>query len=169
MKRVLSVSVVWLLCALANVPAVFAADPVEGFWLSVDPKTGEIRSGWEIYSRNGYMYGKMLSAVGGKPDDKAVRCRESYTGFPIAGKANQLPIFGTPWLFGLSMESPGRWSKGNIINPEDGNMYNCSLIHHPSDGKKFEQEALEVRGQYLFISVSQYWLRTTREGASALK
>jgi uncharacterized protein (DUF2147 family) len=66
------------------------------------------------------------------------------------------------------MESPGHWTNGNVINIEDGNMYKCSLIHHSADGKKFKQEALEIRGQLLFFSGSQYWRRATREEASAL-
>jgi uncharacterized protein (DUF2147 family) len=164
MKKIIATIIVILVCAVA----AFAADPVEGFWMSVDDKTGEIKSGWEIYESNGHMYGKMLSAVGFTSTTMAVRCRDSYAGFPIVGKANQLPLLGTPWLFGLRRESPGKWTNGHIINPEDGNMYKCSLIHHPADGKKFKQEALEIRGQLLIFSGSQYWKRATREEASAL-
>jgi len=121
-----------------------------------------------MYVEDGKMYGKMLSAVGFSSTTKAARCRDSYANFPIAGKVNQLPLFGTPWMFGLRMESPGRWTNGNIVNPEDGNMYKLSLIYHPVDGKKFQQETLEVRGQLLFFSGSQYWRRATREEASSL-
>jgi uncharacterized protein (DUF2147 family) len=165
MKKIIIITTVILLCT-GN---AFAADPAEGYWLSVDDKTGEIKSGWEIYESNGILYGKILSAVNCTAEDKAVKCRESYAGFPIAGKVNQLPVFGPTWIFGLSREKPGYWSNGNIINPEDGNMYKCSIIHHPADGKKFKQETLEIRGQLLFFSGSQYWLRTTREGAGALR
>jgi len=164
MKKIITTAIVILVC----VGAAFATDPVEGFWLSVDDKTGEIKSGWEIYESNGYLYGKMLSAVGFSSATKAARCRESYANFPVAGKVNQLPLLGPPWIFGLRMESPGHWTNGNVINPEDGNMYKCSIIYHPADGKKFKQEALEIRGQLLFFSGSQYWKRATREEASAL-
>jgi uncharacterized protein (DUF2147 family) len=164
MKIIISIAIVIFVYA----GTAFAADPVEGFWMSVDDKTGEIKSGWEIYESNGHMYGKMLSAVGFSSTTRADRCRDSYAGFPIAGKANQLPLLGTPWLFGLRRESPGKWTNGHIINPEDGNMYKCSLIHHPADGKKFKQEALEIRGQLLVFSGSQYWKRATREEAGAL-
>jgi len=146
----------------------FAGDPVEGFWMSVDDKTGEIKSGWEIYENNGVMYGKMLSAVGFTSATKATRCRDSYANFPIAGKVNQLPLLGTPWMFGLRRENAGKWSNGNIVNPEDGNMYKLTLIHHPVDGKKFKQETLEIRGQLLVFSGSQYWKRATFEQASSL-
>jgi len=164
MKKIIAT----VIAVLAFTGAAFAADPVEGFWLSVDDKTGEIKSGWEIYENNGYMYGKMLSAVGSSSTTKATRCRDSYAGFPVAGKVNQLPLLGTPWMFGLRRESPGKWTNGNIVNPEDGNMYKLSLIHHPADGKKFQQEALEIRGQLLVFSGSQYWKRATHEEANSL-
>jgi len=164
MKKIITLVIVLFVYA----EAAFAADPVEGFWLSVDDKTGEIKSGWEIYESSGVMYGKMLSAAGFTSATRATRCRDSYANFPITGKVNQLPLLGTPWMFGLRRESSGKWTNGNIVNPEDGNMYKLSLIHHPVDGKKFQQETLEVRGQLLFFSGSQYWKRATREEASAL-
>jgi len=167
MKKIITAVIAVLLYAAA----AFAADPVEGFWLSVDPITGEIQSGWEMYESNGYMYGKMLSAVRCSPTDKAHKCHESYAGFPIAGKVNELPILGPPWIFGLGMEGPGHWTNGYIINPDDGNMYKLSLKHHPADGGKFHHETLEIHGQllHLALSVSQHWRRATREEASALK
>jgi uncharacterized protein (DUF2147 family) len=164
MKKIITTAIIILIYA----GAVFAADPVEGFWMSVDDKTGEIKSGWEIYESNGYLYGKILSAIGFSSTTRAARCRESYANFPIAGKVNQLPLLGTPWIFGLRMESTGHWTNGHVINPEDGNMYKCSIKYHPADGKKFKQEALEIRGQLLIFSGSQYWKRATREEASAL-
>jgi len=164
MKKIITTVIIILVCA----GAVFAADPAEGFWMSVDDKTGEIKSGWEIYESNGTLYGKMLSAVGFSSATRAARCRDSYANFPIAGKVNQLPLLGTPWIFGLRRENSGHWTNGNVINPEDGNMYKCSIRHHPADGKKFKQEALEIRGQLLVFSGSQYWKRATREEAGSL-
>jgi hypothetical protein len=164
MKKIIFAAIAILIYA----GTAFADDPVEGFWLSIDAKTGKIQSGWEMYEKDGYMYGKMLSAVGFTSASRAVRCRDSYANFPITGKVNQLPLFGTPWMFGLTMKSPGHWADGFIVNPEDGNMYKLSLIYHPADGKKFQQETLEVRGQLLFFSGSQYWRRATREEASSL-
>jgi uncharacterized protein (DUF2147 family) len=146
-----------------------AADPVEGFWLSVDHKTGKIESGWEMYQNNGKMYGKMLSADGLPENVMASRCKESYPNFPIAGKVNQMPVLGTPWIYNLSMESTGRWTNGHVIDPVNGNIYKCSLFYHPADGRRFERETLEIRGQLLVFSGSQYWRRATREEASALR
>jgi len=165
MKKIFAAAIVILIYA----SAAFAADPAEGFWLSVDQRTGKIESSWEIYQDNGYLYGKLISGIGISSTDKAVKCRENYANYPIAGKVNQLPLLGSPWIFGLHMEGPGKWSNGSVINPSDGNMYKCSIIYHPADGKKFKQEALEVKGQLLFFSGSQYWRRATREEAIAIK
>jgi uncharacterized protein (DUF2147 family) len=146
----------------------FANDPAEGFWLSVDHKTGKVESGWEIYLHNGKLLGRLISGLGVSASDRAVKCKESYPNFPVDGKVNQLFKLGTPWIFGLSMESPGRWSGGHVIDPSNGSIYRCSIIYHPADGKKFQQETLEIRGQLLFFSGGQYWRRTTPEEASAL-
>jgi uncharacterized protein (DUF2147 family) len=164
MKKIIIAAIVIFVYA----GAAFADDPVEGFWLSIDTKTGKIQSGWEMYVSNDVMYGKMLSAAGYSSASRATRCRDSYSNFPTPGKVNQLPLLGTPWMFGLTMKNPGHWADGHIVNPEDGNMYKLSLIYHPADGKKFQQEMLEVRGQLLFFSGSQYWRRATREEASSL-
>jgi uncharacterized protein (DUF2147 family) len=148
--------------------AVFADDPAEGFWLSVDQKTGKVESGWEIYEDNGVLMGRLLSGLGLSATSRATKCKESYPNFPIGGKVNQLPVLGTPWIFGLSQQSPGRWTNGNVIDPSNGSIYKCSIFYHQADGNKFMQEALEIRGQFLFFSGSQYWRRATREEASAL-
>jgi uncharacterized protein (DUF2147 family) len=165
MKKTIATIIVILACA----GAAFADDPIEGFWLSVDPKSGQIQSGWEMYIINGTMYGRMVSAIGCTPTTNAKKCKDSYANFPIPGIVNQLPILGTPWMFNLKMENPGRWTKGNIVNPEDGKMYGLSLIHHPADGGKFKQETLEVQGRLAIFSGSQYWRRGTQAEASALK
>jgi uncharacterized protein (DUF2147 family) len=166
MKKMLTIAA---LIIFVYAGAVFANDPAEGFWLSVDQRTGVVESGWEIYEDNGFLLGRLLSGLGMTASDRATRCRDSYTNFPETGRVNQLPILGTPWIFGLSQEGPGRWANGNVIDPSKGSIYRCSISYHPADGKKFMQEALEIRGQLLFFSGSQYWRRATREEASALR
>jgi uncharacterized protein (DUF2147 family) len=165
MKKLFTLTVVMFIYA----GVVLSADPVEGFWLSVDHKTGEIQSGWEMYISNGHMLGKMHSGLGITAANIASRCKESYSDFPVAGRVNQMGVLGTPWIFGLSMESPGRWSGGHVIDPSNGSIYRCTLIHHPADGNRYRYETLEIRGQLLVFSGSQYWRRATREEAAALR
>jgi uncharacterized protein (DUF2147 family) len=146
-----------------------AADPVEGCWFSLDEKTGKPSAGWEIYAENGRLYGKMLSMNGYPPDLKAVKCKDSYPGFPLSGKVNQLFVLGTPWIYGLSMEKTGQWSGGNIVDPETGNLYKCKITYHAADGKKYKTDVLEMRGEIgLGIGRSMLWPKASREEAAGL-
>jgi uncharacterized protein (DUF2147 family) len=148
----------------------FAADPVEGFWISVDDKTGKTTAGWELYQQGGKLYGRMLSVAGFSQGLKAIACKESYRGFPVPGKVNELPLLGTPWIFGLSLDKTGQWSGGSVINPEDGNMYKCKVSFHQADGKRYRTDTLEMRGEIgLGIGRSQFWRKSTREESAALR
>lgn len=147
-----------------------AADPAEGFWLSTNTKTGAVESGWEFYQVDGILYGKMLSALGQTSAVLAVKCKVSYRDFPVAGRVNQMPMLGTPWMFGLRLKQTGEWVDGYVINPEDGNMFKLKVTYHPADGKKFMVDALEVRGEIgLGIGMSQYWRKASREQASTIR
>ncbi|MDR3334872.1 MAG: DUF2147 domain-containing protein [Treponema sp.] len=149
---------------------LFAADPVEGYWVSVDDKTGKVTAGWELYQTEGKLYGKMLSVADFPQQVKAGACKDSYRGFPVAGKVNELLVVGTPWIFGLMMEKPGQWSGGNIIDPQNGNMYKCKITFRPVDGKRFKIDTLEMRGEIgLGIGRSQFWRKSTREEAAGLR
>jgi uncharacterized protein (DUF2147 family) len=166
MKRAL-----FLFCFIISaVSFCFAVDPVEGYWFSVDDKTGKVVSGWELYvDGSGVLHGRILSAVGVAASTLATRCKETYANFPVSGKVNLMPVLGTTWFFGFRMERAGRWVGGSIINPEDGNMYKAELTHRPIDGKRYKVETLEVRGFLLFFSGAQYWQRCAREEALSLR
>ncbi|MDR2110916.1 MAG: DUF2147 domain-containing protein [Spirochaetaceae bacterium] len=139
------------------------ADPAEGYWLSTDEKTGLDTAGWLIYQEGNKLYGKIIFVTAYPQDVKAEKCRESYRGFPVPGNVANMPVVGTPWIFGLSMHRPGEWRGGNIINPEDGSMYGCRIIYHAPDGGRYQVETLEVRGTIGPLGRSQYWRRLTRE------
>jgi uncharacterized protein (DUF2147 family) len=168
MKRIIMMAAFVVFCA--GVVCAAEDDPVEGFWLSVDDKTGEIQSGWHIYQDSGVLYGKMLSAINCTAADKAIKCRTTYEDFPIATDVKQLPVLGSPWIFGLRRVSSGTWTGGHIINPDDGKMYKCKITYRSADGKKYKTDCLEMRGEIgLGIGRSQYWQKATREEASALR
>lgn len=146
-----------------------AADPAEGYWLSVDEKTAKVTAGWIIYQEAGKLSGKILSTADEKPGVKADKCKDSYPGFPVAGKISQMQVVGTPWIFGLTQDKNGDWAGGNVVNPEDGKMYKCKIIFHSADGKKYKTDTLEMRGEIgLGIGRSQFWQKTDRDTASNL-
>jgi uncharacterized protein (DUF2147 family) len=162
MNRLLICAALGILCA----GLAFAADPAEGYWLSVDDKTGKVTAGWEIYQEGDKLYGKVLSTAEHAQDVKAEFCKESYRGFPVPGKVNEMVVVGTPWIFGLSREKAGRWVNGSVIDPTDGKMYKCRLIYHAANGKKFKTDVLEMRGEIgLGIGRSQFWKKTDQETA----
>ena len=147
----------------------FAADPVEGFWLSVDEKTGKVTAGWHIYVEGGKAFGKVLSMADHPKTALADKCKDSYSGFPAPGKVSQMTVVGTPWIFGLSPDKPGEWSGGHVVNPEDGHIYKCKIIYRKADGKKFKADVLEMRGEIgLGLGRSQYWEKTDERTASSL-
>jgi uncharacterized protein (DUF2147 family) len=163
-------STIIFIILLAGLGFRLAADPVEGYWFSLDEKTGEASGGWEIYAEDGRLYGRMLSVKGYPQDVKAAKCKDSYPGFPLPGKANQQPVLGTPWIYGLSMEKAGQWSGGSIIDPETGNLYKCKISYHAADGKKYKTDTLEMRGEIgLGLGRSMFWLKASREEALSLR
>lgn len=148
--------------AVLSVFAVSAADPVEGYWKSVDDKTGLPTAYWKIYDKGGVLFGEILRIVD-KPDDTiATAAKPSYKGFPVAGEVNKMRVVGTPWIYGLSRKKAGEWADGSIIDPKTGDLYKCKITFRPADGKKFTVETLEMRGEIgLGIGRSQFWQRAS--------
>jgi uncharacterized protein (DUF2147 family) len=147
-----------------------AADPVEGYWLSIDEKSNKITAGWYIYQERGKLFGKIMSMADYTIETRAEKCRDSYAGFPVSGRVSQMPVVGTPWIFGLSPDRPGEWSGGSIINPEDGRMYKCKIIYRNADGRRYNTDMLEVRGEIgLGIGRSQFWQKSDQQTASSLR
>ena len=159
-----------LIVLLFTVNICFAADPAEGFWISIDEKTGKEITGWEIFVRNGKLYGRIVSLAGLSQTIKAEQCKDSYKGFPIAGKVSQMTVVGTTWIFNLvPVGKAGQWKNGNVVDPNDGSMYGCKIIFHPADGKKFKVDTLEMRGTIGPFGRSQFWRRASREQAASLR
>jgi uncharacterized protein (DUF2147 family) len=162
-------SIIFLL-AVITTGICFAADAVEGFWISVDDKTGKATAGWEIYQSGGKLFGKILSLAGFPQTVKAEKCKDSYRSFPLDGKVNQMAVVGTPWIFNLTMDRAGQWSHGNIIDPDSGSMYQCKITFHAADGNRYKTDTLEMRGEIgLGIGRSQFWQRAQREQAAGLR
>ena len=138
----------------------------------MDDKTGKPSGGWELYIIGDTLYGKTLS-IAGEPQNKiASKCKESYRGFPLPGKVNEMPVVGTPWIFGLTRDNkqPDSWSGGNILDAGTGHLYKCKIIYHIGDGKKYMTDVLEMRGEIgLGIGKSLYWQKCTREEAASLR
>jgi uncharacterized protein (DUF2147 family) len=154
-------TVLLIVVALVAATFAFAAEPVEGYWKSVN-EAGEATAFWTIRVEGGTLMGKIVKIVGEPDDTIAKDVKPSYKGFPVAGKVNEMKIIGTPWIWGLSKKKNGEWADGNIIDPESGDLYKCKIAFRAADGKKFPKDVLEMRGEIgLGIGRSQFWQRAT--------
>jgi uncharacterized protein (DUF2147 family) len=161
---------IFLLGILAVIfTGIVAADPAEGFWISVDDKTGKATAGWQIYIEGGKLSGRILSIADYAQTEKAYKCKESYRGFPIPGKVNEMTVVSTIWLWGLERRQEGQWRSGNVIDPDDGNMYGCQVTFHAADGNRYKADTLEMRGTLGPFGRSQFWKRATQAEAAALR
>ncbi len=156
MKHIIAVIVL-----LTAVAAFAAADTCEGYWKSIDDDSGEITAFWQIYVKNNTLYGEIVRIADKSDDTLAENVESSYSNFPISGDLRKRTVINTPWIYGLSRRSEGRWRRGHIIDPEDGRRYGCEIIFHPADGKDYRVDTLEMRGKILFFSRSQYWERSS--------
>ena len=161
MKKIIAMLSVLVVMTLA----VFAADPAEGIWKSIDDKSGKVTAIWKIWEENGVLMGT-IAATTDKPQDViATACKESYKGFPVSGTVNKMKTVGTPWIFGMKKEAEGQWKGGNIIDPSNGKMYGC-VIKYLNTGDKnksytAKQPTLAMAGTVGPIQVFQYWIQAT--------
>ena len=158
------------ICALTLSALAFAADPAEGFWISVDEKSGKETAGWQVYEENGRLYGKILSAAGVSADAKADKAKgKSYKNFMNGTDIGSLNVIGTTWIWDLRRDEPGEWEDGYIIDPNDGKRYRCEIEFHRADGKKYKEDTLEMEGKVGPIGRSQYWKKADESQASSLR
>jgi len=165
MKRVIT------LCFLAvfDLCAVSAADKVEGFWKSID-ETGKVTAAWNIYQKDGVLFGKIVTVPGQSDAKIADACLPSYKGFPVPGEVNKMTVVNTPFIYGLKMKSEGVWQGGNIIDPKEGKLYQCKITFRAADGKKYKNDMLEMRGEIgLGIGRSQLWERSSEAEIETLR
>ena len=148
---------------------IFATDSVEGFWISVDEKTGKQTAGWEIWQENGLLNGRILAAADVTADDTAGGKGKSYDNFQDGIDVNTVKVVGTTWIWGLTQKNPGQWENGFIIDPENGSRYKCKITFHIADGKKYSKDTLEMRGEVGPFGRSQFWHKATKEEALAIK
>ena len=148
------------LCALSV--GALLADPAVGFWKSVDDDSGKVTAGWEVYEKNGVLYGEIINVVGKPADAKATKCKGPYDNFPVAGKTSEMTLVNTPWIWGLSNKGSGKWKGGKIVDHESGKQYTCEITFHKTGGK-YKVDTLEMRGKIGPFGRSQFWQRSTEE------
>ncbi|HOY15823.1 MAG TPA: DUF2147 domain-containing protein [Haliscomenobacter sp.] len=134
-----------MLAMLCLSTSVNAQNGPLGVWKSIDDKTGEAKSHVEVYQKNGKMYGKIIKILTDKPDAKCDDCKGSKKGQPVMGMVI---------IEGLQ-ESEGAWKNGTILDPQNGNVYGCSVWVESE-----KPNELKVRGKHWTgIYRTQTWFR----------
>ena len=152
-----------VLCCMA-----FAfADPCEGYWKSIDDGTNKVTAFWKVYVENDTLYGKIVHVPDQDDSTIASACKSSYKGFPVEGDVSKMTVVNTPFIYNMKNKAEGKWEKGNIVDPSNGNCYTCTMTYHKADGGKYKVDTLEMRGSIGPIGKSQFWQKTSKAEAEA--
>lgn len=125
----------------------FAQTSPAGTWKTIDDNTGKQKGEVTIVENNGVFTGKVTKIL--VPGDENKTCTK------CTDERKDQPIVGLTILKDLKKTGDNEWSGGNILDPENGKVYNAKMSL-ADDGKK-----LNVRG-FLGISLlgrTQTWIR----------
>lgn len=121
---------------------VLHAQDIAGSWTSIDDETGKARSIVEITVKNGVATGKIIKLL--DPEKADVVCTK------CTDDRKNKPILGLEIIRGLK-QSGTTWSKGTILDPENGKLYDCKLWVENGD--------LKMRGYIGPFYRTQTWKR----------
>ena len=123
----------------------FSQSSIVGKWTTIDDETGKERSIVDIYEKDGKFFGKIVkifSEPGDDPDPICEECEDERKG---------QKVLGMEIIRDMKYDKGNNeFKKGEILDPENGNIYDCKLWIE--DGK------LKVRGYLLFFYRTQTWL-----------
>ena len=150
-KKSIRKGILGLVLSLASVTAFSAT--IEGFWHSIDDRTGEKLSIVEIRKgADGRYHGKIVyryPVPGGVALTHCTKCPPPYTNQPIVG----LEFFSG---FKQDEKNPNLYVDGRVLEPKSGKIYK-GKANLSADGKR-----LRLRG-YVGLSAlgrTQVWIRT---------
>ena len=119
---------------------------IVGMWKTIDDETEKERSIVEIYEQNGKYFGKIIKLFREPwedPDPICEECEDDRKGQNIIG----MEIISDMKF----NKKENEYHKGEIMDPENGNIYDCKLWID-------EKGNLKVRGYLLFFYRTQTWL-----------
>ena len=123
-------------------------DPVLGVWKSIDEKTNQPSSIIRLDEKNGELIGTVTELIPTPGETLVTHCNL------CKDERKGKPIIGMVILRGLKKSSPGVWSGGEILDPEEGEIYKVKI-------NMVNDKTLEVRG-YIGIPLlgrTQTWVR----------
>ncbi len=135
---------------LAQAQSVRAPNPDPsspvGRWKTVDDATGKVKSIVQIREENGKLYGTIEELF-----DPPIPHPTCYV---CTGALKDRPLVGLQVLSGF-VQDGGRWSSGQVLDPETGKIYSASLSLE--DGGK----RLRLHGYFIIpvLGRTEHWLR----------
>lgn len=135
---------------LGSLP-LLAQSPI-GVWKTIDDDTNEAKSHVKIYEQDGKLYGKIVKLY--RSDGDTLTCYDCDPDDPRYGER----LIGMVILEDLTEASSYKWEDGEIMDPNNGEVYDCFIELESADKMK-------VRG---FIDTwltgsalgrTQYWYR----------
>jgi len=119
------------------------AQDIFGKWKTIDDDTGKARSIVEIYKKDGKAFGKILKLFREPEEEQDPICDEC-TDYRKGEK-----VIGLTIITGMELDDD-EWEDGEILDPENGKVYDCKLW--------VEDGNLKVRGYIAFFYRTQTWL-----------
>jgi uncharacterized protein (DUF2147 family) len=131
-----------LIITLSFISLSLNAQDIFGKWKTIDDNTGKARSIVEITQKDGKAYGKILKLFREPGEDLDPICDD------CSDYRKDKKVIGMTII--TDMERDGdEWEDGEILDPENGKVYDCKLWLE--DGK------LKVRGYVAFFFRTQTW------------
>jgi uncharacterized protein (DUF2147 family) len=152
MNELIRRSALWVGLALMS-PTLFAqttqGEPIVGNWKTIDDKTNQPKSIIRIELVDQKLQGtvvKIFTAPGDRPDPVCEQCKDHR---------KDKPVIGMTIMSGLKKTSSTVWEGGEILDPNNGSIYQVKL------NLDLEAKVLNVRG-YIgvpMIGRTQTWIR----------
>jgi uncharacterized protein (DUF2147 family) len=123
-------------------------DPVLGIWKTIDEKTNQPSSLIRLDEKNGELIGTVTELIPSPGETLVTHCNL------CKDERKGKPIIGMIIMKGLRKSSPGVWSGGEILDPDEGEIYKVKI-------KMVNDKTLDVRG-YIGIPLlgrTQTWIR----------
>lgn len=118
------------------------AQDIFGKWKTIDDNTGKPRSIVEITKKDGKAYGKILKLFREPGEELDPSCDD------CTDHRKDKKVIGMTII--TEMEKDGNeWDEGEILDPENGKVYDCKLW--------LEDGTLKVRGYVAFFYRTQTW------------
>ncbi len=143
MKKYLPVALI--LGFIFTAASLFAQAAPTGIWYNIDDETKKPKAHIEIYEQNGVLYGKIVKLLLKPQDTLCTKCK---------GALKDKPVVGMVFLKNMKADAKGEYSGGEILDPDNGKWYKCTIKVEGSD-------KLTVRGfiGFSLIGRNQTWVK----------